>query len=82
MKVSKAIQILQEFSNHDEEVVIVWWDRNCFSYGSTDELPTVEQWKEAVERFDDRDGFSEYVSSQCHDEVMEYVHDVKEKQTA
>ena len=77
MKVSDVIRTLQEFHNPDEEVVIVWWDRQCFAFGSTDELPTMEQWNEAVRRFDDQDGFGEYISSQCHDEVMSYVDDVR-----
>lgn len=82
MKVSDAIRTLQEFHNPDEELVIVWWDRHCFPHGSADELPTVEQWNEAVRRFDDRYGFSEYLSSQCHDEVMEYVYDARNEVTA
>jgi hypothetical protein len=75
MKVSDAIRTLQEFHEPNEELVIVWWDRLCFSHGSDDKLPTVKQWNEAVRRFESGDEFSDYVSEQCRDEIMSHVDD-------
>lgn len=75
MKVSKAIQLLQENYQPDDQVVIVWWDKFLFTQddGDTVQPVPVAAWNQAVSEFDQIDGFSERLSEQLYDFIASLV---------
>ncbi len=58
MKVSKAIELLQEL-NLDEEIAISWWEANLFTIGDNNETLSADsqEWLRAVEVFDANGGY-------------------------
>ena len=79
MKVRDLIKTLQNTLDPDEEIIVDWWDRKCFSRvwdvdgdTTTDGYPPVEQWERAVKQWEDwsRDG-----TNNITDEVWEWVHE-------
>jgi hypothetical protein len=57
MKVSKAIEYLQDY-NLDDELIIAWWDRETTGY---DDI-SVEEWSKMVQIIDRQDSVFEDVS--------------------
>jgi hypothetical protein len=57
MKVSKAIEYLQDY-NLDDELIIAWWDRETTGY---DDI-SVEEWSKMVKIIDRMDNIFEDVN--------------------
>jgi hypothetical protein len=57
MKVSKAIEYLQDY-NLDDELIIAWWDRETTGH---DDI-SVEEWSKMVQIIDRQDSVFEDVS--------------------
>ena len=59
MKVSKAIELLQEL-NPNEEIAISWWEANLFATGDSLDEPLSadsQEWLDAVAEFDAEGGY-------------------------
>jgi hypothetical protein len=70
MKVSKAIELLQEL-NSDEEIAISWWEANLFATGDSLDEPLSadsQEWLRAVEVFDANGGYDS-----VNQQVWEYL---------
>ena len=69
MKVSDIIRQLSKYPP-DEELVIAWWDRNCFSRWDANKKElreaTPEEWAVVI-RWEKENGLPEYSAEVVHD---------------
>lgn len=79
MKVRDLIKTLQNTLDPDEEIVVDWWDRRCFSRvwdvdgdDTDDGYPPVEQWERAVMMWEEH---SREGTNAITDEVWEWIHE-------
>lgn len=79
MKVSKVIEALQQLPP-DDEILVLWWEKNAFDYSEDDELIlTDEAWLKVSNDFDKWDGAGEQIIGEwIADAVVEYA-EVNEK---
>jgi hypothetical protein len=74
MKIKDAIAVLQKM-NPEEEVIIDWWDRRCFTrvIGDTradDEIPFEHCWIEVVHEWEDMQ-----TQNNLTDEIWDWIHE-------
>jgi hypothetical protein len=74
MKIKDAIAVLQKM-NPEEEVIIDWWDRRCFTrvIGDTradDEIPFEHCWIEVVHEWEDMQ-----TQNSLTDEIWDWIHE-------
>jgi len=74
MKVSQLIKILQENNKPDDEIIVLWWEKQNFDYTDDDELVlTDEAWRKVSEEFDTWDNAGESVGEWIADAVSEHA---------
>jgi hypothetical protein len=74
MKVSDAIKRLSETYGNDEELFIVWWDKETADgYRYPDTEVTVPQWVSIVEQLDN----DEYLFHAVNDTITELVNKIE-----
>lgn len=74
MKVSELIKILQEHNKPDDEILVLWWEKETFDYAEDDELKlTDEAWLKISKDFDTWGGLGSEVSQWISDAVIDYA---------
>ncbi len=74
MKVSKLIQVLQETTKPDDEILVLWWEKHNFDYNDDDELVlTDEAWLKISQEFNEWDEAGESVGEWIADAVSEHA---------
>jgi hypothetical protein len=68
MKVSKAIELLTKYNKFDDEIVLMYWTKDSFSY--EDDLTDV-LWHNTCEHFDS------YYDASSVSEDIDYIIDMK-----
>ena len=77
MKVSKLIKIL-EGHNHDDEIIVLWWEKQNFDYTDDDELTLTDgAWLKVSSEFDSWDSAGQSVGEWIADAVSEHAELVK-----
>ena len=76
MKVKNVIETLSKM-NPEEEIIIDWWDRRCFTrvIGETranDEIPFEHCWIEIVHEWED---MSAKTQNNLTDEIWDWIHE-------
>jgi hypothetical protein len=69
MKVKDVIKIFQE-RDPEEEILIDWWDRECFFRIFEEDYPSVEAWVKVVSQWDEKN-----ISSMLNNDVWEWIND-------
>jgi hypothetical protein len=73
MKVSRLIELLQEQNKPDEEIVVLWWEKNHFDFPEDYELKlTDEAWLKVSTEFDLWDNAGAEIGEWISDAVIEY----------
>lgn len=73
MKVSELIEALQENNNPDDEILVLWWEKQNFNFPEDDELELTDKaWLKVSKEFDEWGNTSEEVTQWISDAVIEY----------
>jgi hypothetical protein len=63
MKVKDLIKALQETTNPDDEILVLWWEKQNFDFPEDYELTlTDEGWLKISQEFDEWDGAGQKIS--------------------
>lgn len=72
MKVSELINTLQKGYKPDDEIMVLWWDKQTFDYDEDDEMYlTNEAWTEICDEFDGWDTAGDEIGQWVHGAVIE-----------
>lgn len=72
MKVSQLIKVLQENNKPDDEIIVLWWEKQNFDFDEGDILElTDEAWLKISKEFDSWDNAGEQVGEWIADAVLE-----------
>ena len=83
MKVSTVIQLLQEYSTMDEEIMVQWWTKKDTESNMGDVEISPEVWSEAVEIWDnDPQGAREAGIMECVRTGREVLKERRKKENA
>jgi hypothetical protein len=72
MKVSQLIKVLQENNKPDDEIIVLWWEKQNFDFDEGDILElTDEAWLKISNEFDSWDNAGEQIGEWIADAVLE-----------
>jgi hypothetical protein len=74
MKVREALRHLSDY-NPDDDLVIVWWDKDWMDNTDSELQLTDEQWEEVTDKFD---GDAEFQIGLVADQIEEIAREVME----
>jgi hypothetical protein len=74
MKVSELIKTLQETAKPDDEILVLWWEKQHFDFPEDYEMKlTDEAWLKVSQEFDEWDNPSEEVTQWISDAVIDHA---------
>jgi hypothetical protein len=74
MKVSELIKVLQENNKPDDEILVIWWEKNSFDFPEDYELKlTDEGWMKISKEFDEWDNAGEQIGEWIADASVEHA---------
>jgi hypothetical protein len=72
MKVSELIKVLQENNKPDDEILVIWWEKNSFDFPEDYELKLTDKgWMKISKEFDEWDEAGSSISDWIADAVIE-----------
>lgn len=74
MKISRLIKILQEQNNPDEEICVLWWEKNHFDRDKEETIHLTEDgWAKVVAEFERWDEAGDEVGEWIAESVNAYL---------
>jgi hypothetical protein len=74
MKVSELIKVLQENNKPEDEILVLWWEKNSFDFPEDYELKlTDEGWMKISKEFDEWDNAGEQIGEWIADASVEHA---------
>jgi hypothetical protein len=74
MKVKDLIKALQETTNPDDEILVLWWEKQNFDFPEDYELKlTDEGWLKISQEFDEWDNAGEQIGEWIADASVEHA---------
>ena len=77
MKVKDVIKVLQERLDPEDEIIIDWWDKECFSRVTEEDYPPIEAWVKVVNLWDEKSMFGNMISN----DIWEWINDALMEET-